>query len=79
MLRLPKIERKYVIKNSEDDLAYDVYERVEGKQDKRVFYGFLKEDYTISLVKHWLMTYYVGKLKIKRNQIIVECWGDKNE
>lgn len=63
----------YVIKNSEDNFAYDVYERVEGKQDKRVFYCFLKDEYSISLVKHWLMTYYVGKLKIKRNQIIVEC------
>ena len=62
----------YVIKNSEDNLAYDVYKRIEGYQDKRVFYGFLKEDYTIALVKHWLMTFYVGKLKIKRNQIIVE-------
>ena len=65
--------KKYVIKNSEDNFAYDVYERVEGKQDKRVFHGFLKEDYTIALVKYWLTTTCVGGKRIKRNQIIVEC------
>lgn len=67
--------KKYVIKNSESGIAYDVYERVDGKpeQDKLIFFGFLKEDYTIALVKYWLITTCVGGKRIKRNQIIVEC------
>lgn len=68
------ISKMYVIKNSSSGHCYDVYERFSDGCEKLAFIGFSKDDYTIASVKRWLTSYYTGKSKIKRNDIIDETY-----
>ena len=52
--------------------CFDVYELLPNCNEKLVFIGFSKDDYTIDLVKKWLCSRYSGKYKICPQQILSE-------
>lgn len=62
--------KNYIIKDVGS--CFDVYELLPDRNEKLVFIGFSKDDYTIDLVKKWLCSRYSGKYKIRPQQILSE-------
>jgi hypothetical protein len=62
--------KNYIIKDVGS--CFDVYELLPNRNEKLVFIGFSKDDYTIDLVKKWLCSRYSGKYKIRPQQILSE-------
>ena len=62
--------KNYIIKDVGS--CFDVYELLPNRNEKLVFIGFSKDDYTIDLVKKWLCSRYIGKYKIRPQQILSE-------